>query len=210
MATTTPIPDNHGIFTIFFRNSQIPREMAITCGYVWSDISIANPDAICTTVRDAFATVPGAMYLPANMLTGWSINRIETYFRTIDGDLVQGSNNSIVSGAKSGAGLIVNSSIKVKKRTAFAGRRYRGYFYSPPTFLVEGDLGVDGEISNANLITLNAAWGTARTTMRAQNVRPVILHSWAGIPTPLPPAPTEITAFEVKSRVGTMGRRMRF
>lgn len=210
MPTTTPIPNDFGTATMFFRNAAVPREMATTVAFKCVALVIPTPNQMAASVRGAFATASGAPFKAEDMLTGWSLNRVEVYFRNSDGDLLQGSQNTPVNGSKSGSGLIVNCSLKVNKQTALAGRKFRGRFYAPPTYLVEGDLGVNGEISSGNQISLQSMWSSAFAAMNAEELRPVLLHSWAGIPAPNPPDPTDIEAFVVQSKVGTIGRRMRF
>lgn len=90
--------------------------------------------------------------------------------------------------------------ILVKKVTALGGREGRGRMYIPG--YSEGDVTTAGEITGADLTSLQASADTFLSDAIAADIQPVLLHNSAT-------APTEILSFQVDSRVGTQRRRLR-
>jgi hypothetical protein len=91
----------------------------------------------------------------------------------------------------------------VKKRTAGVGRRYRGRFYLPASFLSASTVGPSGIIDTTPLNDLNARAEVFRGNMVTQDMAPVLLH------TESPFTPTPITSMPVENMIGTQRRRLR-
>lgn len=207
MATSIYIPEGYAQFTLKFVNIDSPHTCATTCGIRPNPLSDFNANDCATAVRGAFCSVPGAVFSPANMLIGWKVDQVSVYYRNGDGDLLYGENNVDSNGSKSGAAVPMNSAVKVEKLTGIRGRKYRGRFYMPPTYALEANVDSAGKLGSGDVSGIQSGMTAAYNSLTTDGYQPVLLHSWAGIPAPLPIGPTTITSFVVKEYLGTQRRR---
>ena len=90
---------------------------------------------------------------------------------------------------------------KIEKRTALAGRKYKGRFH-PPGLLEVGEVNADGSITSIRLGIIQGLAIDFVIALASDAGTPVILHSDPAI------APTAITAVNVAPKVGVLRNRM--
>lgn len=148
------------------------------------------------------AMVGGGLPLnPSSIPAGWTcVERKVT--ANIGGVLQQAIDTSPIVGAGAATPPPMNTAIIVRKDTGFVGRPYQARLFAPPSIL-ESNVDAAGNIT-AGLAVIQNWWTSARSSLISGGVDPVVLHDPA-----LGLIPTAISAFTVKSRLGTIGRRMR-
>lgn len=150
--------------------------------------------------RSSF-TGAGTPLTAANIPAGWTL--VETKATcNIGGVLQQSINTTPLVGAGASNPTPMNTALIVKKDTLFVGRPYQARLFAPPAIL-ESNVDAAGNITSG-LATIQGWWTTARNNVVTAGVDPVVLHAPA-----LGLVPTAIQTLTVKSRLGTIGRRMR-
>ena len=86
--------------------------------------------------------------------------------------------------------------------TGFVGRPYQARMFAPPS-LSEANVDAAANITTG-LATLQTWYTTFRTNLGTAGIDPVVIHEPS-----LGLVPTAISTFTVKSRLGTIGRRLR-
>jgi hypothetical protein len=137
------------------------------------------------------------------MIDEYSLEACIASFGTIDGDVV-GEFHDHEQGTVSDSPITSNCALLVKKNTALGGRRNRGRFYAPPTFLNEGAVDASGNIAAGPLATLQTLWTNLFNELATADLEPQLFHQGAGAPVPTP-----IVAFTVDPMIATQRRRMR-
>lgn len=199
------IPVGYGSAVINWNTSNKPEPLTVTLGYATAGTFISaqgNANAIMTALTDL--TGGAGPCSPAAMLLSYQLTGVYVYERRVAGPLVRGdSTNAPVVGSVSGAGteLVVNTTLRVSKRTAFVGRQYRGRMYAPYT-RAEADINSTGVISSVPLNAIRQEWGRFLTRLQALPILAQVLHTDPAI------APTEITSLFVQGFCGTQRRRL--
>lgn len=196
---TTIIPPLFSLWTATFTCVGLTRNCQITMGIQPGvGLTAAQQNA---AVRTALVGATGRPFSAANMDNQWTLAETKILYRNAGGLLLTDIDTGVVIGTKAIDPCPVNTSVILRKNTAFAGKAYRGRCLLPPFYFPESDVDQAGNISAS--ATYNTLWDTARLAMISNAVAPVLLHDDPAI------APTAITSFSVNTRIGTIGKRLR-
>lgn len=197
MATTIPL--GYHIWSATFTVAGSTHNNVITCG--GRNAGFLTAPSLNTAWRNAMSTGGGPL-LAGSLPTGWT--QVESkILANIGGLLYTDINTSVVVGAGPATPPPMNTALIVKKECGISGRPYQARFFAPPS-IQESTVDAAGQLTSPSLTTVQAQWTTAYSNLQTALIDPVILHDPA-----LGLIPTKITAFTVKGRLGTIGRRMR-
>lgn len=196
------LTDNAGIWSFHFTNTFSGHECITSIGAVFPN-AYTIADYLATAIDLWGTNAPAAAPFRATMRNSdWSWS----------GTSVIGKKGGLIftdAGAGNGAGTVsasspsINTSVKVKKGTGIAGRKYRGVMMVPPFWLAEGtEVDSGGNLDSTRITALNSSLNSVRGQMVGNGVTPILIHGDGS-------APTTITSLTVQGRVGTVGRRMR-
>lgn len=176
--------------------------MVMTLGIGPNDALTANQIALA--VQGAWTT-GDAPFNAANLdhvVNDYSFVGVDVTLMDESGPLL-GSSSTIVTGAATQDGSVINSAVLVRKGTNAGGRKNRGRFYMPPFSLYDVNVDINGNIDQVIVTALQGEMSAFRTNLVSGEVTPYLLHSDVNT------QPTEITSFTVQSRVATQRRRLR-
>jgi len=163
-----------------------------------------DPDTLAQQVSGCWTNASHGWKI-ANMFPQWHYLGCTVHVGNDGPTLVGNFETDITGTASSNNCPPINASLVVKKRTGFAGQKYRGRCYIPPVAVAEGnvdDLGNQTSTQRSDspdaVNRLTAAFPLEVPTFGAHK----LLHSDATLP-------TTITSFLVESLLGTQRRRMR-
>lgn len=132
------------------------------------------------------------------------------YYRTAPGGALQTifSTSGVTVGTRAGSSQVSSVALRVTKRTAFVGRKWRGRIFLP-WILTEADV---DEVGNLLPTSLTSFQGHADDWLGALAAAPNIgsmqlLHSYTGAVDP-ELAATPVTSLSVQPTVGTQRRRI--
>lgn len=152
-------------------------------------------------VWNTAAVAAGGILNPSGIPAGWTcVERKLT--ANIGGVLQQDINANPIVGAGVATPPPMNTAIIVRKDTGFVGRPYQARLFYPPN-IAEANVDAAGNIT-AGLPVLQTSWTNFHAAVKAAGVDPVVLHKPS-----LGLVPTATSGVTVKSRLGTIGRRMR-
>lgn len=156
--------------------------------------------SIETVWRNAMIT-GSAPISPGSIPTGWTL--VETKVLANIGGVLQNSiNTTPVVGSGAATPPPMNTALKVSKFTGFSGRPYQARMFWPPAVL-EGNVDAAANITSG-LAVIQGWFTTAYGALQTASLDPVILHDPStGL------IPTKVLQWQVKSRLGTIGRRLR-
>lgn len=201
------IPTGFALCSATFQCNGVRRKPVITMGVRFNTHPVAA--FINTVWREALSQVgSGCPFEPVNMNVNWSL--VETkVLANIGGVLFSDVNPTVVTGTSLGITNTPtpNVSIIVAKKTAQAGRQFRGRLFSPPANINESSIDYAGIIDNTHLVIEQGYWNHVISDLNSNNLDAVLLHE-----PPLvgaTPAPTDITAVVITPLVGTNRRRIR-
>lgn len=172
--------------------------MVSTCGYQPTGLSPAETaELIWDASVDASLTATGANS------SSWTQLGVHVVFN--DGGVMQLAEHNVnVQGTGIGdATPPPNCAVLVKKVTGLGGRKHRGRFFWPPSFLDEADVTPAGFLESGAITNHSTKFTQWLAAMILGGVQPFVLHS------NILDAPTEITAFQLSSQLATQRTRMR-
>lgn len=191
------VPNGYAVVSCVFQCDGVTRNPTITLGLRIEALTTAP--AINSVWRSAIAS-SGDIFAAANMPTTLAITETRVLAQ-LAGQLVSDVDVTPVQGTSSTAPPPINTAVLVNKNTGFAGRKYRGRMFTPPT-IAETAVSAAGTIAGATVTALDAFWSSARGTLVSADMIPVIIHGDGS-------TPTEIVSLTVSERIGTIGRRLR-
>lgn len=205
MATSVVIPNTYGLAT--YRWTWIPagKEFTVTMGY--RDTALADDPTAAALSHYQYLTATGSVCVAASMSTDWRFEGVTVLQRLSGGLLQTGAKLTPITGTASTGSSInpVFVTWVVSKRTAFAGRQYRGRMYPPFLDLAESQVDYNGVINGGSVTTNNTRWNTYFTNVNITAYQPYLLHAAPKVGAT--PAPTPITAISVGSVAGIQRRR---
>lgn len=198
-----PVLDGFYEATLIWKATTAPQQMTCSIGIV--DGSAGGPRTAVAIANSMYSVMTTAGHPGAanSMVDDYQFLGVSVAEGTSTGDIV-GQKLLTVNGSVTDSCVPSNCALLVQKNTALGGRRYRGRFFAPPSFLNEGAVDQSGNIVPANVTALQAQWEAVRSGMVADQMEPVLFHQGASAP-----APTPITSFTVQAQIATQRRRMR-
>lgn len=200
-----PPPPGYCIASVTLQRSGTPKVAVITMG-------LGNPTAktaaqVNTDWRLSLTNGANRPLFAGNFITGWTILQTYVVACSAGGVITTHTDFVTAAGTRVAAGMPVNTSVVILKTVAIAGRQYRGQIKCPPIYFASSVVDQDGQIQPAQVSAWQTMWTAVHADMVARNIPPYMLHQppQSG-PTP---APTAISGFTVRARVGTMRRRIR-
>lgn len=194
------IPDRHGIAVIHFQVTGDSQDLLITCGY--EDVS-GEPDGNSPSVNAAawraLFTATGRPFAPANMPVGISVTKVTTTQYT-DGAPFIGESVGTTAGAVVAQPLPLNVSYIVNKTTTLGGRQGRGRMLVPGPTIGATSVTGNGFWVPAARSAQQTIWNSMLPAMFLSDLRPRLFHPVL--------APSEITAFDIGQKLGTIRRRL--
>lgn len=190
----TPIPDGFGIATLKVLRTGASAPDVWTFGYALP-AGASTPDGNANTISSSWV----------NQFTAASTLNVYTYIgchvlQNEGGFLSAGDKVSSVAGTLSAAAAAPAIAVRVTKRTAFAGRKYRGRVFLPPAYVSETNINEAGVIDASTLASIQTKATAFYAAMVTADMPLHLLHSGAT-------APTAITSLIVRTSVGTQRRR---
>lgn len=193
------IPNLFSQATLTFSLAGLVRPLNITLGLQPGvGLTAAAQNA---AIRTSF-TGSGRPFNPVNMMVGYTLTETKILHRNGSGMLVVDIDPTVVTGTRVGDACPVNTSIIVRKNTLFGGKKYRGRFLVPPMYFQESLVAQNGVIPSGSITTYQTLWNDALTQLSGLSITPVLLHSDLT-------TPTQVTAFQVNNKIGTIGKRLR-
>lgn len=189
----TPIPDGFGEAVIRYQNVADGQVFVTTFGF--DDNGVLTPDNTAAQIRDRWLlSNPSAGILNSYIFTGCHVlmNRAGVLMA---GDAIAANAGTVAAAAVSPA-----VSMCVTKRTAAAGRKFRGRMYLPPAFLSEANVDTIGQIDAATKAGRQGAMNALLAGLTADLSPMVLLHRDLT-------APTVVTSLLVRTSVRTQKRR---
>lgn len=172
--------------------------MVTTCGY--TSIGL-DPEEAATLVWDA--GVDASLLSNTANSSSWTQLGVAVTYND-GGDMVLAENPRNIQGSGIGAVTVPpNCAILVKKVTASGGRKNRGRFFWPPSFLDAGDVTPAGYLESAAVTNHGAKFNEFLAALILGGVQPVVLHS------ELLDTPTPITSFQMQTQLATQRKRLR-
>lgn len=194
------IPNFYSQLTLTFDLDGWSRPLQITCGILPGvGLTAAQQNAACRTALAGTSTRP---FHATNMGGNFSLIESKILYRNATGMLLVDIDGSPILGTKVVSATPINTSVIVRKTTLFGGKKFRGRFMVPPMYFNEIDISESGGISNTPWSAYQNLWDAALSTMQSGGVPPVLLHSDGT-------TPTVIEDFNVNTRIGTIGKRLR-
>jgi len=188
------IPDNYG--SVAFHHT-----LAAT-----GELNVTTVGFHNTPIDDA-ATVAGTLAtiwdndMTAGLSDQWTFDG--AYVLLSIGGVMQSAFGTVNNpGAVAGAPPSPAIAVGIKKETSYAGKKYRGRFYLPAGFLLEGHISAGGIIDAADVTDIQTQIDNVKADMNAGGYPMYLLHNDATAPTP-------IDAVIVRSAVRTQRRRQR-
>lgn len=196
---TAIIPPLFSLWTGTLTCAAIPRPLQMTLG-IQPTIGLTAAQQN-TAVQTALVGATGKPFSAANMDNQYTFVESKILYRNSFGVLVSHIDPLAIIGTKVIDPLPVNTSVVIRKNTAFAGKQYRGRILCPPLYFTESDVDSGGLI--AAPATYQSIWTAAYNSLVSNGVPPVLLHDDPLI------APTNIVSLTVNQRIGTIGKRLR-
>lgn len=187
------IPDGYGLASIKLNRTLAAHPNVCTVGYVIDDTQTADDDA-----SDLAAAWIGA-FTAASTLNTYTFQGVHV-LRNNGGSMEAGDHVQSTAGTVSADASAPAIAVRVTKRTAFAGVKFRGRMFLPPAYVAEANVNIAGEIDGATLASVQTKATGFLTAANAAGRLLVLLHSDAT-------APTLISSLVVRSGVGTQRRR---
>jgi len=160
-----------------------------------------EPNLLATELSTAFTTGYGM----SNVYSNWTFHGVYVEVGN-DGPDLSGEFDPAAPGtAGSGAFPPMNTSLIWKKKTSFAGRKYRGRIYVPTISLVEGDVDSVGNIDTTvqGVVAGNFNDFLSQIATEVPELNGLfLLHEGAT-------APTQVVDWILESMVATQRRRLR-
>lgn len=175
------------------------EEMISTIGI--DNTGVAEGQAVADQLRDEFIAA-----FPANVISvGYTFKGVRLYVGPGPNHAVFESTGADHVGTNVSPAMPQNVAFLVSKKTASAGRRFRGRMFLPPFLIGEDSVSTIGKLAPAQVTALQDridAW-----LMDPPTYPKVLLHDDASL-SPLPP-PTPITQLVLSDTVATTRRRLR-
>lgn len=198
-----PPPIGYALYSQTFTQTASGRTAVVTMGVQ----PLAGATAAGTLSNVAAAlNAANRIFDPATLDSSWSLT--EQYCLFNNGGIMQSAQQFVsVAGTVAGNCVTPQVSIVMNKRTARAGRQFRGRTAIPAGFLQETDVDDSGTIGGTRLTAFNLAASLTYSALAGNGVPAYLLHSMplSGIL----PTPTPVTSFLVSGLVGTQRKRLR-
>src|SRR5690349_12163030 len=143
----TPIPAGYGIATYKLLRTAASQPDVVTCGYFATGTRTADGDAT-QAAADWIAHFTAASTLDSYTFVGVHI------LRNIGGSLEAGDHVQSTAGTVNAAATSPAIAVRVTKKTALAGRKFRGRMYLPPAYIAEANIDINGVIDATTLASL--------------------------------------------------------
>lgn len=198
------IPDNCGLATSIWTMAGKTNPVTTTVGiHISADL---DPTDVLGEYYNGWV-ISGGMCHPAQMGTVWTFEGCTMLYNEGGGVMVGVSAGTPTAGTVSAPQqMIVSSAALVQKRTARAGRHFRGRHYIPLLEVEEGSINAMGQIDSLQVTNLRSRMGiTADFWADSVGWETVLLHASEDIT----PGFTPITSFTVAAKTATQRRRLR-
>lgn len=201
---TEEIPNQYGQATFIWQQFNVAREYAVTLGY--QNPEDANPATVINTLQSAFTSGANGIFDAGTYTAAMALSRIYVLQKRAG---ILESFVELIN--QTGSGSFTppppNVTIVVAKQTARAGRQFRGRWALPNGYLDEEDVDAAGLIDSGRVSDLQSSLNGAYGSLIAAGIFPALLHAQPKSGTT--PTPTPITAFLVRSQVGTDRKRIK-
>lgn len=198
------IPNNYGVVTATFNYVPFGKQIAITFGY--QDVSGGTP--VLTDANQIRGYMIGANSIAeaVRLTTAWQLLEVSCLKRDSTGMLTVGANTTILTGTGTPATPAnpIFTSFVVTKRTAYAGKKFRGRYYMPGFQLSEDLVDAVGNIGGGAVGIEQTRQALFLSQMSAGGVPMMLLHEAS---TPGPSAPNPVTSLQVRPVIGIQRRR---
>lgn len=180
-----PVPVGYTNLTYLFKNTTSSRTFTTSIAVL--DISVGGPRSAAQMALDGWTEMhdTGAPGAAGSMIDDYSFEGCVATFGTSSGDLIaqflQHTQGSVTDSC-----VPQNCALLVKKQTALGGRRNRGRFFAPPTFLNEGAVDASGNIAASALSSIQTMWTNLFNGLATTDLEPQLFHEGAGAPAPTP------------------------
>lgn len=198
-----PVLDGFAEATMIWKATTAPQQMTVSVGILDADPGGPRTAAAVADLMYTVFTTGGHPGAANAMIDDYQFLGVSVAVGSPTGDIV-GQHLATINGSVTDSCVPSNCALLVAKNTALGGRRFRGRFFAPPSFLNEGAVDQSGNIVAANVTALQTQWDAVRSGMVAVQLEPMLFHQGASAP-----APTPITSFTVQSQIATQRRRMR-
>lgn len=193
------IPAGYGKATFVFTASGITKELTSSIG-VQLNAAVDFPEYAAYLYDRMVAT--GNPAAPGTMNVAWVFQGVDM-FQQGETDFYTFSYRVPSAGTVASWGTpVVNTSYLINKNATAGGRRNRGRMFWPPATLNETFVNQAGTLEGGSQAAEQGRWDLMVDAFEGGEMTPVILHSAAGLPTP-------IVSFSVGSTVATQRRRLR-
>lgn len=193
------VPNNHHLFVATMICDGSTHNVQFTCGGL-NQVTWTATDALAAWDSSVRGGASGKLFSAGEMFVSYQLVKTEVWLRSGSGILTVAQNLSGVTGTKTGSGTPMNTSLKVKKVTGIAGKKFRGYMFMPPAWIDETNVTPAGTISL--LTTFQTLLTNMFNSLASNSVTPKLFHSDLS-------TPTTVTAFQLQGRVGSIPRRFR-
>lgn len=143
-----------------------------------------------------------ALFLAANIVTGWVYHGFEVVRATDTGDEAA-EFVTTVTGVLVGGGFTSNTAILLQKRTGLGGRRHRGRMFFPPVLFGQDGADNNGFLTPALVTNLSTTFATFLSELAAAEVPMALHHSGTALDSQL------VSSLEPAAQLATQRRRMR-
>jgi hypothetical protein len=207
MANNIVIPDGYGIASLVMRLTGRPNPFVITYGFDHTALTATTPDAMAGIIGTAWSTTGRFMHV-TNTNNFYTFEKVHILMNRGGAKLEGNAPINLVGTNAGGSPAPPNVSIIVRKRTALAGRQFRGRMFFPPAFMAEASLDQSGVWASAALPGQQTQMNTTFTALNTAQLPMVLLHRQPKAPLTLP-NPTVVSSLEIESVCATQRRRLR-
>lgn len=195
-----PIPVGYGLAVIQHSQPFSGQTQIVTFNFQDNTVAL-TPNEVADLIAASW-TGTGNPFVASLVADSAQFDSVKVYIQTEPG-LLLGEAIQTIAGTRSSQPPSPQVAMVVKKKTAFVGRRHRGRFYIPASFLVATDVGPSGSIGATPLGVLQARFDTFLGNLSNDDVPMVICHVEA------PFTPDEVTSLTCEQLIGTQRRRVR-
>jgi hypothetical protein len=200
--TVTP-PPGYGLYTQTFTVTGGAHKQVITAGF--ANVGAQTAFNCRVNLSNAFN---GAGGLTEPSQYDSSLTQVQTYVLLNTGGVLTSDLSTVAAvGTATFNTPSPGTSIVILRRTAMAGRQYRGHIALPAGFIDETEVNEAGFLLPGTVTSIQTKASFTLGRMTTLLVPMVLLHS-PPLSGPLP-APTAVTSLSVTNLVGSQRRRLR-
>lgn len=198
------IPNGCGIATWTFRFAPLSKLVSVTSGFR-NLTGGTDPNVIAGTLKNLMTAV-GRPAVPTRMTVNWSLNDVKVLLRLGSGFLTSGQDLVAINGTGTAASspTPLFTSWVVTKKTAFAGRHFRGRYYFPGFQLTDANVDVGGAIDPAAVAIETSNQANFLGACTGASLPLVLLHDESS---PAAGQANEVTQLIARPVVGVQRRR---